>query len=471
MRSPFRADLRVALRCVFPLLILLVVLAGCATSDSVSRGAKLPGGAAAATTRFFVNLSSRPHLQAAAAISDYAGRGQFVVDELRRNAAASQGPVISFLDQRNVKYEAFWIANTIVVEGDEETRRLVAGLPGVESIEDDAQVALDDPPATASAALQPAPDATGLAIEPNVSRVNAPAVWDMGADGTGIVVGVMDTGFQPHPAIAKQFRGEWLDVSGTRCGSPCDDNGHGTHVTGTILGRDGANAIGVAPGAKFIACKALRNGSGEWSAVITCLQWFMMSSNPELRPQIISMSLGAGTSSVALAEAMTSLQAAGTLPVAAAGNNGACKTISYPGGLSNVLAVGALTEDESTNMLAAYSSSGPLPNSSQIKPDVVAQGSSVRSAWLSGAYRTISGTSMATPAVSGVAALVMSARPSWVGHPADVAQLLRETSNGNVSAPNRPACNGGYPGNATGWGLVDAQAAVIRAEMPPSRRQ
>jgi subtilisin family serine protease len=470
MKTSSRADLSAAFRCVFPLLILLVLLAGCATSDSVSRGAKLPGGSAAATTRFFVNLSSRPHLQAASAISDYAGRGQFVVDELRRNAAASQGPVISFLEQRNVKYEAFWIANTIVVEGDEETRRLVAALPGVESVEDDAQVGLDDPPATASAARQPTPDATGLIIEPNVSRVNAPQVWDMGADGTGIVVGVMDTGFQPHPAIAKQFRGEWIDVSGSRCASPCDDNGHGTHVTGTILGRDGANAIGVAPGAKFIACKALKNGSGEWSAVITCLQWFMMSSDPARRPQIVSMSLGGGNS-VALSEAMTSLQAAGTLPVAAAGNNGACKTMSYPGGLSNVLAVGALTEDESTNTLANYSSSGPLSNSSQIKPDVVAQGTSVRSAWLSGAYRSISGTSMATPAVSGVAALVMSARPSWVGHPADVAQLLRETANGNVSAPNRPTCNGGYPSNATGWGLVDAQAAVIQAEMPPSRRQ
>jgi subtilisin family serine protease len=241
-------------------------------------------------------------------------------------------------------------------------------------------------------------------------------------------------------------------------------------VTGTILGRDGANAIGVAPGAKFIACKAFNRGVGEWSTVIACLQWFMMSSNPALRPQIINMSLGGGNS-LALAQAMTSLQATGTLPVAAAGNGGGCKKITYPGGLSDVLAVGALTDDESTNTLANYSSSGPLTNSSEIKPDVVAQGTNVRSAWLGGLYRSLSGTSMAAPAVSGVAALVMSARPSWVDHPADVAQLLRETANPNVSAPNRPTCNGGDPNNASGWGMVDAQAAVIRAELPPGRRQ
>jgi subtilisin family serine protease len=183
------------------------------------------------------------------------------------------------------------------------------------------------------------------------------------------------------------------------------------------------------------------------------------------------MSLGGSGGGIALAEAMSSLEAAGTLPVAAAGNSGACKTVSYPGALSNVLTVGALTEDESTNTLAGYSSSGPVPNSSAIKPDVVAQGSNVRSAWLNKTYRSISGTSMATPAVSGVAALVMSARPSWVGHPADVAELLRVTANRNVTAPARSTCSAGYPNNASGWGLVDAHAAVLRAEEPPARRQ
>jgi serine protease AprX len=483
-----------ALRAVFPFLILLMVLSGCTTSDSALGKSAMRSGNPAGAMRFWVNLRSRPRLQGATAISDYAARGQFVVDELRRNAAASQGPVISILEQRNVKYQAFWIANSIWVEGDDETRKLLAELPEVESIEPDQQIVLDDPPPMASPAQQPITDASGLTIELNVSRVHAPEVWDMGTDGTGIVVGVIDTGFVPHPAITSKFRGykntgstfnnpyNWFDAADDPAGNacfraPCDDNGHGTHVTGTILGRDGNHAIGVAPGAQFIACRALRNGFGSAKSVVSCLQWFLaptdlsgQNANSSLRPQIISASLGGGSNLTGLSEALSNLQAAGTLSVSAAGNSGACKTISYPAALNYGLAVGALTVD-STNTLSTYSSSGPIPNSSLIKPDVVAQGDSVTSAWLRNGYNTISGTSMATPAVSGVAALVMSARPQWIGHPADVAELLRVTANPDVSAPKRPTCNAGYPNMASGWGLVNAEAAVLKAEEPPARRQ
>jgi len=484
-----------ALRAVFPFLILLIVLSGCTTSDNMRSGSKLPTGAPAGTTRFWVNLRSRPRLQGAPAISDYAARGQFVVDELRRNAAASQGPVISFLQQRNAKFEAFWIANTIWVEAGDETRKLIAELPEVESIEPDQVIALDDPPETPSSAQRPTTDIAGLTVEQNVSRLHAPEVWDMGADGTGIVVGIIDTGFMPHPAINAKYRGfqnkgttfnnpyNWFDAAddpaGNLCFSaPCDDNGHGTHVAGTILGRDGTDAIGVAPGAQFIACRALRGGFGSAKSVVTCLQWFLaptdLSGNnakPALRPQIISASIGGSSPMTGLAEAMSNLEAAGTLPVSASGNSSACKTVGYPAALSYGLAVGAITADLTTNTLSKYSSSGPIPNSSLIKPDVVAQGDSVRSAWLNNGYKTISGTSMATPAVSGVAALVMSARPQWIGHPVDVAELLRATANRNVSAPERSSCNQGYPNMASGWGLVDAEAAVKKAEEPPPRRQ
>jgi serine protease AprX len=472
-----------------------MVLSGCTTSDNMHSGSKLPSGAPAGTTRFWVNLRSRPHLQAAPAISDYAARGQFVFDELRRNAAASQGPVISFLQQRSAKFQAFWIANTIWVEADDETRKLVAELPEVESIEPDQVIALDDPPEIASSAQQATTDAAGLSVEQNVNRVHAPAVWDMGADGTGIVVGIIDSGFMPHPAINAKYRGfqnkgttfnnsyNWFDAADDPANSacfqaPCDDVGHGTHVTGTILGRDGTDAIGVAPGAHFIACRALRGGYGSAKTVVDCLQWFLAptdlsdsNAKPALRPQIISASIGGGSDLTGLAEAISNLETAGTLPVSAAGNNGACQKIGYPAALSYGLAVGALTVDLTTNTLSKYSSSGPIPNSSVIKPDVVAQGDSVRSAWLNNGYKVISGTSMATPAVSGVAALVMSARPQWIGHPADVAELLRATANRNVSAPERSSCNQGYPNMASGWGLVDAEAAVRKAEEPPPRRQ
>jgi subtilisin family serine protease len=317
----------------------------------------------------------------------------------------------------------------------------------------------------------------------------------MGYDGTGIVVGIIDTGFAPHPAINEKYRGyqgspttfknnyNWYDTAadpaGDKCKTaPCDDNGHGTHVAGTVVGRAGNDDIGVAPGAQFIACRALKNGSGAISSLLGCYQWFMaptdlnnQNADPASRPQIVSQSLGAGSLSVAMADAITAMDAAGILSVAAAGNNGnGCKRVSYPAGLSEVLAVGALKADSDT--VSDYSSSGPAPNfPNMIKPEIVAQGDAVRSAWLNNQYRAISGTSMATPAVSGVAALVMSASPRWIGHPADVARLLRETANANVSVGLHQSCSSGYPNMVFGYGLVDAYKAVLEASKPPARAQ
>src|SRR5215469_11425483 len=145
--SPSSGRVAPAVRALCSFLVLLAVLAGCATSDSVPGMSKFPSGDKAGTTRFFAMLRSKPHLEGAAAISGFGARGLFVVNELKRNAASSQGPVISFLEQRGVKYEAFWIANMIWVEGDDETRKLLAELPEVESIEPDATITLDDPPA------------------------------------------------------------------------------------------------------------------------------------------------------------------------------------------------------------------------------------------------------------------------------------------------------------------------------------
>ncbi|HWC96275.1 MAG TPA: S8 family serine peptidase, partial [Candidatus Sulfopaludibacter sp.] len=206
-------------------------------------------------------------------------------------------------------------------------------------------------------------------------------------------------------------------------------------------------------------------------------QWFLEprdlnGNNPETsrRPQIVSQSLGGGATT-AMGEANTAMVAAGILSVAAAGNNGGCKTISYPGGFPDVLAVGALDHESSTT--AYYSSGGPSSlYPSVFKPDVVAGGSDVTSAWLSNGYRTISGTSMATPAVSGVAALVMSAEPKWIGHPGGLINLLLLTANKDVVADTKKAsCALGYPNNAFGWGEIDANAAVGFAQLAQPEKE
>jgi len=489
MKSLPHVGLRVLLppRAAFPLLVLLFVLAGCATSDIMSPTSRFPAGTAPGTTQFWVNLRSRAQLQAAANISDYAARGRFVMEELQRTAAASQGPVITFLEQHNAKFVPFWVANVIWVEADDETRTLVAQLPEVASVEPEQSIALDDPQAIAAPAPQAIRDASGLTIGQNVSRINAPQVWDQGITGKGVVVGIMDTGFAPHPAITPKYRGyqgspssfnnkyNWYDSVGVpRCQTPCDGNGHGTHVTGTVVGRDGSDAIGVAPDAQFIACRALNNsGSGTGQTVVACLQWFLAptdtgggNANSAYRPNIINMSLGSGSLPTGVADAMRNLRAAGTLPVAAAGNSGGCGLVGYPGALGDVVAVGSLTADASTNKVSTFSSTGPVKgDAALVKPDVMAQGEAVRSSWLRGGYNTINGTSMASPSVAGVAALVMSSSTRWLNDPSGVATILLDTANGNVS-PGTRSCS-----QVFGRGLVDANAAVNRALLPVPRRE
>lgn len=443
------------LGCVFSLLVVLAGLAGC--SSNTVRGTSAP-----AVSRFWVNLRLRPQLQGAAAVRDHAARGQFVVDELRRTAAQSQGPVISFLEQRNVKFKPFWVANVIWVEADEETRKGLAGLPEVESIEPDQEIALDDAMKPMSATPMAAAPIGLLRVEENVRRVHAPEVWDRGITGEGVVVGILDSGFAPHPAINERYRGyqsdgtfsnehNWLDVTLIRCDSPCDRHGHGTHVTGTIVGRAGEEAIGVAPGAKFIACRAFdEQGVGTIYTVMNCLQWF---ASPGQHPNIVNMSVETAGSSSSLGLAVNDLEASGTLSVAASGSTGGCGTPIYPAALPNALSVGALTANSATNVVTSYTTKGP-----GLKPDLVAQGDAVRSSWLNNGYRVMNGTSMASPAVSGVAALVMSAGPRWMNDPAGVADLLKTTANSDVASIARGCQYTGF-----GYGLVDADAAVIQA--------
>src|SRR6185437_14094693 len=315
----------------------------------------------------------------------------------------------------------------------------------------------------------------------------APEVWDkIGTQGQGVVVGVLDTGFAFHPALNARYRGykgsnsydhnyNWYSAVGDCKTTPCDGNGHGTHVTGTVLGRDGNHVIGVAPEAKFISCRALNDGgSGTWSMVLACYQWFIAptdvhgsNANSALRPQIVSQSIGGGLAA-AIAEGNKSLRAAGILSIAAAGNNGGCNTVGAPGAYSDVLTVGALNAN--SNTVANFSSAGPV--GSLIKPDVMAGGQTVNSAWPKNTYRTLSGTSMATPAVSGVAALLLSAAPDFATSPADVAELIRITANSNVVIPSgaRANCRSGSPSPVYGWGEVDAFKAVEEATLRRPRR-
>jgi subtilisin family serine protease len=257
--------------------------------------------------------------------------------------------------------------------------------------------------------------------------------------GDGIKVCVIDTGInRTHPDLDGNY------VTGIDYvnddDNPMDDNGHGTHVSGTIAAElNNAGVVGVAPNADLIVAKVLNSaGSGSYSDVIAGINW--CASNGA---KVISMSLGGSSGSDALKSAVDTAYSKNILVVAAAGNSGnkAGKndSVIYPARYDSVIAVAAT---DSNNKRASWSSTGP-------KVEISAPGVSVKSTWLGTGYSTISGTSMATPHVSGVAALIWKSNPNLSS--GDVRNILDSTAL-DLGASGRD--------NLYGYGLVRANVAV-----------
>ncbi len=241
-----------------------------------------------------------------------------------------------------------------------------------------------------------------------------------GYKGKGITIAVIDTGVSPHSDLTKPknriigFKDFVNDKS-----RPYDDNGHGTHVAGIIASNgyssDGKYA-GVAPEANILAVKALdEDGSGNTSDIISAIQW-VIETKDVYNTKILNLSLGTPVTdpytSDPLVKACNEAINAGITVVVAAGNSGpASKTILSPGNGPNVITVGAVDDNKTVEVdddaIAPFSSRGPTKEGFK-KPDVVAPGVDIMSlsnTKLDG-YKSLSGTSMATPFVSGSAALL-----------------------------------------------------------------
>lgn len=305
----------------------------------------------------------------------------------------------------------------------------LAAEPGVLRIDEDVEVyAIGKPPAA-----QP-PQSTPWGIP----TVGAPSVWPT-ASGAGSKVAILDTGIDlSHPDLQANVVGGVNFVSPAK--SANDDNGHGSHVAGTVAASDNTiGVVGVAPTASLYAVKVLnRNGSGTLSGIIAGLDWAVQNSM-----NVVNMSLGTSSDVQSFHDACDAARAAGVLLVAAAGNSGdgdpATVEAGYPGAYASVLSVAALNQSGAT---ASWSSSGPTL-------DLAAPGVSVPSTYKGGSYATLSGTSMASPHVAGVAALLFSARP---GISADCVATSLLAGATDVGAP-------GFD-NATGYGLVNADTAL-----------
>ncbi|MBU8914481.1 S8 family serine peptidase [Bacillus sp. FJAT-29953] len=246
--------------------------------------------------------------------------------------------------------------------------------------------------------------------------------------GGGIKVAVLDTGVINHKDLVSNID-QCKDFSQNKSplveGSCNDGNGHGTHVAGTILANGGSNGTGiygVAPDSKLWAYKVLSDrGSGYSDDIAGAIRKAADEGVRLGSKVIISMSLGSSTKSTLIEDAVNYAYGKGVLVVAAAGNDGpGSNTIGYPGALVNAVAVAALenVQENGTYRVADFSSRGnPVTAGDYIiqehDVEVSAPGRAIESTWKDGGYNTISGTSMATPHVSGLAAKLWAANPSW----------------------------------------------------------
>ena len=352
-------------------------------------------------------------------------RGRYVYDALTTTANRTQRSLKVYLERNHVPYKSFWILNSIQVTGDAGLLRTMAGRPEVGQIIHD--VVFKIPPDAVGTA-EHSPDT----VEWGVDRIYAPQVWStFDYRGENIVVGNVDTGvLYSHAALVAKYRGNlgggnfnhnynWWDPSAI-CGTaaPCDNNGHGTHTMGTMVGDDGnpgTNQIGVAPHATWIAAKGCETNSCSTAALLSSGQFMLAPTDlngqnpqPNLRPDIVNNSWGNGNGGDAFYEAIVQAWvASGIFPAFASGNSGpGCGTVWSPGSYPESYAVGSF---DINNVIASSSSRGPSPFGGIIKPNIAAPGVNVRSSWNNGGYQLLSGTSMATPHLSGAVALIWSA--------------------------------------------------------------
>ncbi len=441
------------------------------------------------SAEFLVLLAEQADLSGAAALPTKREKGQWVFERLTEVASRTQPPVLADLASRGAEHRPYWIVNVVWVKGDAAAVEAMARRADVARLLANPQVPLRLPAAAGESPRTPA------GIEPSLLQVGVLTFWDAGFTGQGVVVAGEDTGYDwDHPALENQYRGwngssadhnyNWHDAihsGGGVCGAdseePCDDNGHGTHTMGTMVGDDGGvNRIGLAPGARWIGCRNMDQGNGTPATYTECFQFFIAPTDlddqnprPDLAPNVINNSWictdGEGCSDeTILQEVVESVRAAGILVVASAGNTGDdCSTVEDPPAIYDAsFSVGAV---DSSDEIASFSSRGPVTSdgSNRMKPDVSAPGVNIRSSLPGGNYGILSGTSMAGPHVAGLVALNISAEECLQHNLDAIEEHVRQTTiPGDVTGQ---VCGGipdsEIPNNTYGWGS-------IRAALPSS---
>lgn len=458
--------------------------ASAATSETaqepVSTGPSTADAGTTSKQTVWVVMKSKAALAQAAASKDWGTRGKGVYDALVATSSASQSSLHTYLVQKGVAHQSFWILNAMKVEADQALIDQIAQRSDVAQIVQDRRYAIP-PQMPATTTMHTS------AVEWGVSNIHAPDVWSKyGARGDGIVVASVDTGVEyTHPALVRQYRGtqsdgsfvhdyNWYDPTGM-CGKPslpCDNVGHGTHTMGTMVGDDGdpgANQVGVAPHARWVAAKGCETDGCSTASLLAAAQWILAPTDlngqnprPDLRPNVVNNSWGGGSGDTFFQGVVDAWISAGIFPAFANGNSGpSCGSANSPGDYPESYAAGAY--DQSL-VIAPWSSRGPSMLG-VIKPNLAAPGVNIRSSVPGGSYAVYSGTSMASPHLSGTVALMWSAAPALLGDIASTRTLLDQAAVDTADL----SC-GGDAGNNDVWGQgrLDALAAVVLAPVGPT---
>lgn len=362
------------------------------------------------------------------------GGREKVLSTLRKHASETQAEVEQHLaDSADVTVvNRFWITNMLLVEFPARTTTLnsLAAIPGVQQVIPNFKVTALEP-------VQSQNVSANAELTWGLEKIEAKRVWDeLGVTGNGVRVATLDTGVEiTHPDLAGKmvtddpndpnYPGGWMefDSSGNLVASaPHDSAYHGTHVAGTIHGGDtSGTAIGVAPGAEMMHGLVIPGGGGSFAQVAAGMQWAIaptdVNGNPVGQPaDVVNMSLGGNGLHQVMVQPTRAMRAAGTFPAFAIGNNCGSSGTASPGNVYDAVGVGATDVNDD---VASFSCGGVINKSqwddppadwpdSYVKPDISAPGVDVLSADPNGSYRTLSGTSMATPHTAGTVALMLS---------------------------------------------------------------
>jgi len=406
------------------------------------------------------------------------------VDQLQARADSAQAPLNRFAEATPgvTVRNNFWLGNMALVEIEHARVDVseLAAIDGVEHVGPNFEVTVETGSSVTPASTAPtnSPD-TGMTAPAGVSltqgtlsshytygleQINAPDVWSAyGTKGSGTTVTVLDTGVDPdHQDIDLGKWNEW-DRNGNEVDSnpqDYDPDGHGTHVSGTVSGGDaGGTHIGVAPAVTLHHGAVLTQNcnsdcTGTLAQITAGMQW-AVDNNAD----VLSMSLGARDYVEQFIDPVRDAQSAGTLVVAASGNNGE-GTSSSPGNVYDALSVGAsdsnrniasFSSGEVIDTDSAWGSDAPSDWPSQYTvPTVSAPGSNIESALPGDSYGNKWGTSMAAPHVSGAAALVQAATSSDLS--------VSEIETALVETADHP--DGDTQDNRYGHGIIDVKAAA-----------